>query len=222
MKAIFKLSSIIILVLYSINCFSQKIEVRGKVLVFDSIPVVNANVIVKSSKETFKTNYLGVFECKCNEKDKLVVTASGFSKYTIKVKKKSNELIAKMNLAKVAKAEDIAIDKGHILLVDSFKELAKKHSNKNDYSKYTSVIEIIRNEFPSLQISNSGIIIRGKSSIRGSSYANIEIDGVMTDYSSISSLSPTDIAKIEIVKGGDAAIYGVRGGTGVVKIITKK
>ncbi|WP_282125013.1 TonB-dependent receptor [Marinifilum flexuosum] len=222
MKTIFKLTSIIFLVLYSISSFSQKIEMRGKVLVFDSIPVINANITVKSTKETFKTNHLGVFECECNEKDKLIVTAKGFSKYTIRVKKKSNELVAKLKLAKIPKAEDIAIDKGHILMVDIFKELAKKHFDQKDYSKYTSVIDIIRNEFPSLQISNGGIIIRGKSSLLGSSAANIEIDGVMTDYSSLSGLSPTNIAKIEILKGSDAAIYGVRGGNGVVRVITKK
>jgi Outer membrane receptor proteins, mostly Fe transport len=222
MKAIFKITSVIFLVFYSLNCFSQKVEVSGKVIVFDSIPVVNANIMVKSTKETVKTNHLGMFKCECNEKDKLIVNAKGFNKYTIKVKKKSNELIGKLKLAKIPKAAEIAIDKGHILMVDSFKKIAKNHSGQKDYSKYTSVMDIIRNEFPSLQISNGGIIIRGKSSLLGSSAANIEIDGVMTEYSSLSNLSPTNIAKIEIIKGSDAAIYGVRGGNGIVKITTKK
>ncbi|GAB7089599.1 TonB-dependent receptor plug domain-containing protein [Marinifilum fragile] len=201
---------------------AQTLLVTGKVVVFDSIPVVNANVIVKSTKETVKTNHLGVFKCECNEKDKLIVIAKGFNKYTIKVKKKSNELIGKLKLAKIPKAEEIAINKGHILMIESFKELAKKYSGQKDYSKYTSFMDIIRNEFPTLQISNGEIIIRGKSSFYGSSAANIEIDGVMTDYSALSNISPTNIAKIEIIKGSDAAIYGVRGGNGVVKITTKK
>ncbi|WP_321308234.1 TonB-dependent receptor plug domain-containing protein [Marinifilum fragile] len=205
-----------------ISLHAQKIEVSGKVLVFDSIPVVNANVIVKSTKETVKTNHLGVFKCVCNEKDKLTVLAKGFNKYTIKVKMKSNELIGKLKLAKFPKAAEIAIDKGHILMVDSFKELAKKHSGQKDYSKYTSFIDIIRNEFPSLQISSGEIIIRGKSSLFASSAASIEVDGVITDYSALSSISPINIVKIEIVKGSDAAIYGFRGGNGVVKITTKK
>ncbi|WP_321297882.1 TonB-dependent receptor plug domain-containing protein [Marinifilum fragile] len=222
MKAIFKSISIIFLVFYSLNCFSQRIEVSGKIIVFDSIPIVNADVIVKSTKEIFKTNNLGVFKCECNEKDKLIVIAKGFNKYTIKVKKKSNELIGNLKLAKIPRAAEIAIDKGHILMVDSFKKLAKKNSGQKDYSKYISIMDVIRNEFPSLQISNSGIIIRGKSSLIGSSAANIEIDGVITDYSSLSGLSPTNIAKIEIIKGSDTAIYGVRGGNGVVKITTKK
>ncbi|WP_282013836.1 TonB-dependent receptor plug domain-containing protein [Marinifilum flexuosum] len=221
-----KLKKIIFLLTLSQFIFvftkAQTSLVMGKVVVFDSIPVVNANITVKSTKETFKTNHLGVFECECNEKDKLIVTAKGFSKYTIRVKKKSNELIAKLKLAKIPKVDDIAIDKGHILMVDTFKELAKKYSSQKNYSKYTSFIDIIRNEFPSLQISNGEIIIRGKSSFYGSSAANIEIDGVMTDYAALSNLSPTNIAKIVIVKGSDAAIYGVRGGNGVVRVITKK
>lgn len=222
MKSILKLTSIIFLVLCSICCFSQSIEVSGKVLVFDSIPVVNANIMIKSTKETIKTNQLGEFKCECNEKDKLVVIAKGFNKYTIKVKKKSNKLIGKLKLAKIPKAAEIAIDKGHILMVDSFKELAKKYSGQKDYSKYTSFMDIIRNEFPSLQITNGEIIIRGKSSFYGSSAANIEIDGVMTDYAALSNLSPTNIDKVVIVKGSDAAIYGIRGGNGVIKVTTKK
>ena len=223
MKTIFKTTSILFLVLYSFGCFSQKIEISGKILVFDSIPVVNANVMVKSTKETVRTNRLGVFNCECNEKDKLIVTAEGFNKCTIKVNKKNyNSLVARLKLANIPKAEEIVIDKGHVLMIDSFKELAKKYSGQKDYSKYTSVIDIFRNEFPSLQVSNNEIIIRGKTSLTGSNTANIEIDGAITSYTSLSGLSPTNIAKIEIVKGGKAAIYGARGGNGTIKITTKK
>ena len=202
--------------------FAQINEVKGKVMVFDSIPVVNANVMVYSSKLKVTTNHEGVFQCECQIKDKIIVTAEGFSKKTLRVKKnKQVGLVVDLKLAKLSEAKDIAIEKGHILMVEQFEELARKFSGTKDYSKYTSVMDIIRNEFPTLQIVNGEIIIRGPSSLLGSSAAQIEIDGVILDYSAMESLSPTNIANIKVVKGSDTAIYGVRGGTGVISITTK-
>lgn len=220
LKVIFHLQLLLILCL-STN--AQKIEVKGTVLVFDSIPVVKANVLVLSSKTNVKTNHLGFFQCESALKDKLIITAEGFDKHIIRVKKnKKSDLIANLKLANIPKAKDIAIDKGHILMIDQFKQLAEKKSGAKDYSKYTTVMDIIRNEFPSLQIKNGEIIIRGYSSLFSSSAAQIEIDGIMTGYSSLYSLSPSNIASINVIEGSDAAIYGIRGGNGVISIKTKK
>jgi hypothetical protein len=211
-------------VLLSLVSFAQETKVKGKVLVFDSIPVVNANVMIYSSKATVKTDHQGVFECTCQAKDKLIVTADGFSKYTFRVKKKKKKdiMVGNIRLAKIPKAKDIAIERGHVLMVEQFEELVKKNSGVKDYSRFSSMMDVIKNEYPSLQIVNGEIIIRGPSSLKGSSAAQIEIDGVMQDYSALVNLSPTNVANIKVIKGSDAAIYGVRGGTGVISITTKK
>ncbi|NOU58207.1 TonB-dependent receptor plug domain-containing protein [Marinifilum caeruleilacunae] len=215
--------SLVFILITGLFANAQNVQLSGRVLVFDSIPVNQANIHVLSSKLDVKTDYQGVFNIVCESKDKIIITADGFSKKALKVKKgkKIDEMI-NLKIAKIPNAQEIAIDKGHILQVDAFKSLAKKNSRAKDYSKYTTVMEILRNEFPSLQIVNGEIIIRGPSSFVGSSAAQIEIDGVMTTYSALDNLSPNNVASIQVIKGSDAAIYGLRGGNGVISIKTKR
>jgi hypothetical protein len=215
--------SLVFLPIIGLFANAQTVQVSGRVVIFDSIPIHNANVHVLSSKVDIKTDHQGAFACECNSKDKIIITADGFSKKALKVKKsKKIDGMINLKMAKIPNAQEIAIKKGHILQVDAFKKLAKKHSGAKDYSKYTTVMDIIRNEFSSLQIVNGEIIIRGPSSFIGSSAAQIEIDGVMTTYSALDNLSPNNIASIIVIKGSDAAIYGLRGGNGVISIKTKR
>ncbi|GAA0540350.1 TonB-dependent receptor [Chitinophaga japonensis] len=78
----------------------------------------------------------------------------------------------------------------------------------------------------------SSIRIRGGNSINGSNEPLYVIDGVPvfadqgsdgTSLNPLNSISPTDIASIEVLKDASAtAIYGSRGGNGVVLITTRR
>jgi TonB-linked SusC/RagA family outer membrane protein len=69
--------------------------------------------------------------------------------------------------------------------------------------------------------SGSTVRIRGTSSINGSSPLFV-VDGVIIG-GGIDYLNPNDIASIEVLKdAASAAIYGARGGNGVILITTKK
>lgn len=71
-------------------------------------------------------------------------------------------------------------------------------------------------------VGESNLMIRGPSSINSSTDAMIMVDGVQMDAEmAFQSISPSDVVRIEIFKGADASIFGVRGGTGVVNIILK-
>lgn len=70
--------------------------------------------------------------------------------------------------------------------------------------------------------SGSNIYIRGIGSINASSTPLYVLDGVPYD-GSLSSLNPSDIEQISILKDASAtALYGARGANGVVMITTKK
>jgi TonB-dependent SusC/RagA subfamily outer membrane receptor len=70
-----------------------------------------------------------------------------------------------------------------------------------------------------------GILVQGDNiSIRGSrSNPMILIDGIETeDIEDVSYLTTNDVETISVFKGADAAIFGVRGGNGVIAITLKK
>ena len=65
------------------------------------------------------------------------------------------------------------------------------------------------------------IVIRGKSTLTGSTDPLYVVDGFITDSAVGRSINPNDIASIDILKDASAAaIYGKRGANGVI-IITK-
>lgn len=71
---------------------------------------------------------------------------------------------------------------------------------------------------------NSAIFIRGITSFGGSNPL-IVVDGVPSapnDLSTLHDLSANDIESVQVLKDGQAAIYGARGSAGVIIITTKK
>lgn len=78
-----------------------------------------------------------------------------------------------------------------------------------------------------LQSGVAGVIVsnRGQSwniSIRGGAAPFVMIDDVPVSIESLNSLSVNDIERVEVWKGGDAAMFGARGGNGVIGFYTKK
>lgn len=67
------------------------------------------------------------------------------------------------------------------------------------------------------------IVIRGKSTLTGSTSPLFVVDGFITDAAVGKSINPNDIASIDILKDASAAsIYGKRGANGVIIITTKQ
>jgi Skp family chaperone for outer membrane proteins len=215
--------SLFVLILFS--CFAmsaQEIEIKGKITTYGQIPVVNADVIIQSSSQAVKTDEKGEFTCTSQTKDKLTFIANGFIKQTYKIRKKHDGIVnVDLKLSSKAGSEEKAIKAAHILELDKFRELVKLGPNYKDYSKYSTLIEALKNEFPSLKITPNEIIIRGPNSISLSSSAGIEVDGILVGLGMLRSLNPDNIASIEVIKGSQTARYGTRGANGMVVIKTK-
>jgi len=75
-------------------------------------------------------------------------------------------------------------------------------------------------------IVNNGIVYSTRSmntSFRGPVPMQIVIDGMMVEPEFLSSINPSDVESIEVLKSGaNTAIYGMRGGGGVLVINTKR
>lgn len=66
------------------------------------------------------------------------------------------------------------------------------------------------------------VLIRGISSFTTSNEALIIIDGVQSSGTMLASVNPEDVERVEVIKDGAAALYGVRGANGVLIVTTRR
>ena len=223
MKTRISLALLALFCLATMNSIAQERLVQGIVTTFDSITIVGAEVMVKSSREIIKTDSLGQFNVKVDGKDKLRISAKGFINQKVKLDEKTKLVAVNLKLKAGEKAREYAVGYGYVKDGDRLNALAQMTNDDVDFSQYSNMYDLMRGRFAGVQIqSNGDIIIRGQNSINLSSAALIIVDGVQVDKSVMGTLVPSQIKSVNIIKDGSAAIYGARGANGVVLIDTKK
>lgn len=101
-------------------------------------------------------------------------------------------------------------------------------SISDDMNYYRSLADFLEN-VPGVNIQGQGssayITIRGISSFNTTNEPLYVIDGHAVGNSYVEAnriVTPNDIDYVRVLKGPDAAIYGVRGANGVIEIVTRK
>lgn len=92
------------------------------------------------------------------------------------------------------------------------------------------VEDMIEGRVPGVQVFRHGneysIRIRGAGGIEGGGEPLIVVDGMPLAQGSslgLAAINPEDVARIDVLKdAGSTAIYGIRGGNGVIVITTKR
>ena len=200
---------------------AQEKVVTGVVTTLEEIPLIGAKITVKKTKAEAYTDITGVFSIECNPNDVLIVSADGF--YNQKVKIGQNVKYAAVNLKLKPGERNYNLGYGYVADKDKLNAVAGLNQDDMDFSQYSSLLEAIRGRFAGVEVTNDGrVIIRGLNSLYGDSAALIVVDGVITDNSVLKQLPPSQVKRIDIIKDSGAAIYGSRGGSGVVLIETKK
>lgn len=212
--------TILLVFLFAFNTSAQEKTVIGFVTTFDSIPLINAQVVVKSSKQIVKTDTLGRFQVSCLPKDKMKISANGFITKNVKLDEKVRKVFVNLKLKSNPKSREIAVGYGHVKDGDNLFAISSTDKNE-DFSAYADIYEVIRSRFPGISVVNGDIILRGPTSINASSAALIVVNGMTVGSRYLESLSPSDIKSIDILKDSSAGIYGAMGGNGVVLIETK-
>ncbi|MDQ6480490.1 TonB-dependent receptor plug domain-containing protein [Dyadobacter sp. LHD-138] len=84
-----------------------------------------------------------------------------------------------------------------------------------------TVLDMLQGRVAGVMVSGSGS--NASISIRGSrTEPTFLLDGMPVDKAMITSMSIFDVESIDVLKGASAAIYGSRGGSGVISILTKR
>ncbi len=221
-KLFFSIAVFLIVILITTTGYSQERMLRGQVFTFDSIPLINAQIKIKSTKQVVNSDTTGRFSVLCNADDILYVSARGFYKQKVKLEDKTKLAIINLKLKPGEKSKEIAVGYGYVKDQDKLNAAVSLSNDEMDFSKYRNLYEVISGRFPGVQIANDQIIIRGEHSINGSSAALIIVDGMPSDNSILSTLPPIQVKSINIVKDGSASIYGAQSANGVILIETRK
>lgn len=90
----------------------------------------------------------------------------------------------------------------------------------------STVEELLQGRFPGVRVLRSAgglrVQIRGPASFTGGGDPLYVVDGMPLQTSLLIGIAPADIARIQVLKGADAAIYGLRGANGVILITTRR
>ena len=217
-----KTGIILFLVFVSNLNYAQEHFVQGVVHVFENVPLIGAEIKVKSTKQSVKTDSSGHFIVSCYSEDKLKIKAKGFYWQNVKIDKNTKFVAVNLKLKPGEQNLENAIGYGYISDKDKTTAVSTVNPDHTTYSRYSDIYDLIISQFAGVQITNGEIIIRGPSSFQGSSAALIVVDGVISDSEVLRTISPIDVKSISVIKDGSSAIYGSRGANGVLIIETRK
>jgi TonB-dependent SusC/RagA subfamily outer membrane receptor len=208
--------------LFTTVSHAQNRVVYGKLTAYNTFPVMNVEVKSKKAKATTMSDSLGQFSLVCLKKDVIQIKPKVFDPVNMKVNDETDSVNINLVFIDTKKNRDLAVNSGYMTETNLNYAVANLEEENNDFCKYTDIYSLLRAEAGSgIMVSNSGsITVRGgNNSFSGATQALIVVDGQPT--SAIDWIRPCTVRSIRILKGSDAAIYGTRGGNGVVVITTK-
>lgn len=208
---------LIFLLLLFYSGYSQSYVLQGVIHTLDSIPLIGAEVIVASTNNTYLTNLEGRFVVECNSTDKLKIKADGFYSKKVKVSNQLKFVAINLKIKESKNLHRYNIGYGQTDEKNKTSAISGITNQDIDFTKYSNISEIIRDNFAGVQVINGEILIRGSNSLNSSNAPLIIVDGVIYNEE-LSLISPIEVKSIDIIKDASAAVYGSRGSNGVVII----
>lgn len=224
------------------NIHQQSRKITGIVTDEKNEPIIGANVVVKGSTTGNITDMDGRFTLEISDKDLLVVSYIGFITKDVPVGKQSS---IKIQLSEdTQKIEEVVvIGYGSVKKSDLTGSVSSIKTAELQQTPMTSIDQGLVGRASGVQVTQTSgmpgavasIRVRGSSSLQGGNEPLYVIDGFpvysgsgfgntggKTQMSGLSTVNPSDIESIEILKDAAAtAIYGARAANGVVLITTK-
>lgn len=199
---------------------AQNKVVHGKLTAFNTYPIQNVEVTAKKAKTSVMSDSLGQFSIVCFENDVIRIRPKTFKPVNKKIKSDTDSLIINLLFIDTKSNRELAVGYGYINEEDFIYAATHLEQENNDFCNYANIFDLIKGRFSGVTVSGNNVYIRGSGSFSGQIRALYILNGVET--SSIDWISPCQIKSIDILKDSNAAIYGTRGGNGVVIINTNK
>ena len=201
-------------------CYAQNMVINGKLTAYNTFPVMNVEITSKKAKATTMSDSLGHFSIVCKEKDVVMIKPKGFQSVNKKVNNETDSLNINLVFIDTKKNRELAVNSGYLTETNLNYAVAHLVEENNDYCKYTDIYTLLTGTLgSSITINNGQIRVRGgNTSFSGMDQALIIVDG--QPVSSIDWIRPCIVRSVKVLKDSDAAMYGSRGGNGVLVITT--
>ncbi len=216
---------LVVLAAVSTGLLAQdKIKVSGTVVDNTSLPVIGASVMVQGSTIGVPTDLDGNYEIEVDPNGVLEFSYVGFKTVEMAVngRAKINVVLVEDNtfLESVVVVGYGTQKKGSITgsVVGVNGDNMLKTKSENPQNMLTGRVPGVR----VWQKSAEPGTYNNSLDIRGLGAPLVIIDGVPRSTEDFQRLNPTDIENVSVLKDASAAIYGVRGGNGVILVTTKK
>ncbi len=229
------LFALVINLLFSVNLFAQKLELKGSILNGSGQPIPAATIIINGSGGKTLSNAKGLFIIgNVDSSAVLSVSCIGYesNEYRVNGKTSSLKIVLKPNLKQLEDVE--VVSSGYQVITKeratgSFVKIDNAALNQQVGTNILQRLDGVSNGLlfnVGKQNSNpqnkTNITIRGLSTINGPLDPLIVLDGFIYE-GDINNINPNDVDNITILKDATAAsIWGARAGNGVIVITTKK
>jgi TonB-dependent SusC/RagA subfamily outer membrane receptor len=201
------------------SVFAQTRVVYGRLTAFNTYPVQNVEVTAKKAKTAITTDSLGQFSIVCLEKDVINIKPKTFKPVSRRIGPDTDSVNINLLFVDSKANRELAVGYGYLPKEDLLYAVSHLEQENNDFCNYNDIFDLINGRFSGVTVSQGQVLIRGSGSFSGQVEALYILNGVQV--SSIDWIQPCEIQSIDILKDANAAIYGARGGNGVVLIQTK-
>lgn len=201
---------------------AQPKKVTGKVVDANGEPVIGATVIEDGTSNGTVTDFDGSFSLNIPEGKFLTISYIGYKSQNMKaVSNKIMNIVLKEDSGLLD--EVVVVGYGTQRKGNLTGSIANVKSDKLTTAPISNVTNMLAGQLPGLTVKQtSGIPGSDGASLKIRGYADsplVIVDGIEGDLSSI---DPTQIESITILKDGAASIYGARAGNGVILVTTKR
>ena len=213
-----------------VNLLGQIINITGKVTSLEGESLPGVNIWEKGTNNGTITDINGNYSLSADKQDTLVFSFIGFK--TVEVPVNGNTYIS-IALEDVMRGIDEIVVTGYGTTTKSHLTGAISKVTNDNLSQIPvgrideALVGKVSGATIQMTDASAGgtptIRIRGIGSITADASPLIVLDGIVVDYDYLSSINTDDVKSIEVLKdAASAAIYGSRGGNGIIMITSKK
>ena len=216
--------------LLSIPAYAQTVSVSGHVKDDTGFGVIGASVLVKGTTNGTITDFDGNFTLNAAADATLVISYIGYNTEEVALEGRTN-IVVTLSEGAVALNEVVAVGYGTQTKKEITGSVASVKAESFNKGVSANPMGLIQGKVAGLNIIKNGgddpannsyqVQLRGVGSLSGAASPLYVIDGV--PGGDLSSVLPSDIESIDVLKDGSAAaIYGTRANAGVILITTKR